>query len=243
MPGVVLGYTQERLFDLGALDVWYTPIQMKKNRPATILSALVPVELEGAAFELIMRETPTLGIRTRPVERYVADRRNVTIETELGVIDVKLKSLEGVTGERRSRTGRVPTDCPGNRAAVSGGISAHHRGGPPPALELNHGSLCAKQQQNLTRRSFMYDFAKFTEGELKECGTTLQTLGSGASSMEDAANKIVRYLYDNITDSTTSQKSCALVRFLQDSSVQSAGLGTAELCSRNTGLGTTIRRH
>lgn len=96
IPGLVLGYTQERLFDLGALDVWYTPIQMKKNRPATILSVLVPAELEAAAYELILRETPTLGVRTRPVERYVAERRNVSIETELGVIDVKVKSLEGI---------------------------------------------------------------------------------------------------------------------------------------------------
>ena len=96
VPGVVLGYAQERLFELGALDVWYTPIQMKKNRPATILSALVPEELERAACELILRETPTLGVRTRFVERYVAERQNVTIETELGVIDVKLKYLEGV---------------------------------------------------------------------------------------------------------------------------------------------------
>ena len=96
VPGVVLGYTQERLFDLGALDVWYTPIQMKKNRPGTILSVLVPAELEGAAYDLILRETPTLGVRTRPVERYVADRRGVTIETELGTIKVKLKSVEGV---------------------------------------------------------------------------------------------------------------------------------------------------
>ena len=96
VPGVVLGYTQERLFDLGALDVWYTPIQMKKNRPGTILSALVPEELERAANELILRETPTLGVRTRSVDRYVAERASVTIDTELGVMDVKVKSLEGV---------------------------------------------------------------------------------------------------------------------------------------------------
>ena len=55
----------------------------------------------------------------------------------------------------------------------------------------------------------MYDFIKFTEDELRECGTTLQTLGSEASSMEDSANKIVTYLYDNITDSATGQRSCA----------------------------------
>ena len=59
----------------------------------------------------------------------------------------------------------------------------------------------------------MYDFAKFTEAELRECGNSLQSLGSGASSMEDAANRIVKYLYDNITDSATGQRANALVRF------------------------------
>ena len=95
VPGVVLGYAQEKLFGLGALDVWYTPVQMKKNRPGTVLSVLVPKELEQAAFELILRETPTLGIRTRLVDRYVAERHSVTIETSLGPVSVKVKSLEG----------------------------------------------------------------------------------------------------------------------------------------------------
>jgi uncharacterized protein (DUF111 family) len=90
-PGLVLGYTQERLFELGALDVWLTPIQMKKNRPGIVLSALVPASLEAAAVELVLRETPTLGVRTRPVERYVARRESVTLESELGAISVKLK--------------------------------------------------------------------------------------------------------------------------------------------------------
>ena len=96
VPGVVLGYAQERLFALGALDVWHTPIQMKKNRPGILLSALVPQGLEAAAVELILRETPTLGVRTRPVERYIAERENVPMETDLGVISVKVKSLGGV---------------------------------------------------------------------------------------------------------------------------------------------------
>ena len=96
VSGVVLGYTQERLFALGALDVWYTDIQMKKNRPGVILSVLVSQELESAACELILRETPTLGVRTRPVERYVARRSSVSIETDMGVISVKVKYLAGV---------------------------------------------------------------------------------------------------------------------------------------------------
>lgn len=95
VTGEVLGYVQEMLFSLGALDVWHTSIQMKKNRPGIILSALVPQSLEGAAVELILRETPTLGIRTRPVERYVAGRESVEVNTELGTVQVKLKLLSG----------------------------------------------------------------------------------------------------------------------------------------------------
>ena len=96
VSGVVLGYAQERLFDMGALDVWCTPMQMKKNRPGTVLSALVPPELEAAAVELILRETPTLGIRTRVVERHVANRESVTVETDLGPVSVKVKYLGGM---------------------------------------------------------------------------------------------------------------------------------------------------
>ena len=95
VSGVVLGYTQERLFDIGALDVWNTPIQMKKNRPGTVLSVLVPKDKEQDAVELILRETPTLGVRTRPIERYVAGRQMVTVETQLGCINVKTKLLDG----------------------------------------------------------------------------------------------------------------------------------------------------
>ena len=95
VSGELVGYAQEQLFALGALDVWYTPIQMKKNRPGVMLSALVPQELETAAFELILRETTTLGVRTRPVERYVAERRIESMESALGDIGVKVKYLGG----------------------------------------------------------------------------------------------------------------------------------------------------
>ncbi len=117
VPGMVLGYAQERLFDLGALDVWYTQIQMKKNRPGVILSALVPEELEAEACRLIMRETPTLGIRTRRVERYVAERVSLPMETQFGVVSVKVKSLGG------KPVGAAPEfeDC--RRIALEQGLS------------------------------------------------------------------------------------------------------------------------
>ena len=95
VTGVTLGYTQEKLFDLGALDVWYTPVQMKKNRPGTVLSVLVPKDKEQEASELILRETPTLGIRTRTVDRYVAGRQMVSVDTDFGPVTVKVKMLEG----------------------------------------------------------------------------------------------------------------------------------------------------
>ena len=93
--GLAVAYTQERLFAIGALDVWNTPIQMKKNRPGTVLSALVPKGIEREASELILRETSTLGIRARSVDRYVAGRQIIKVETGLGPISVKLKILDG----------------------------------------------------------------------------------------------------------------------------------------------------
>ena len=114
--GLVLGYAQERLFALGALDVWHTPVQMKKNRPGTVLAVLVPPLLEQAAVELILRETPTLGIRSRRVDRYVADRRSVAIETVFGQVSVKVKSLDGEPVSAAPE----PDDC--RRIAIETGL-------------------------------------------------------------------------------------------------------------------------
>ena len=91
----VLAYTQERLFQIGARDVWFTPIQMKKNRPATMLSVLVPMDLESKAIQIILRETSTLGVRVRPISRYEADREIVTVTTALGRVSVKVKVIDG----------------------------------------------------------------------------------------------------------------------------------------------------
>ncbi len=93
--GELLGYVQERLFDMGARDVWFTPIQMKKNRPATMLSAIVNQSDERRAVHLVMRETTTLGVRARPISRYEAEREVRRIATPLGVISLKLKLLDG----------------------------------------------------------------------------------------------------------------------------------------------------
>ena len=95
MGGEMLGYLQERLFEAGARDVWFTPIQMKKNRPGTMVSAIVSADLEPKAIELVMRETSTLGVRVRPLSRYEAERTAAEIDTSLGRVTVKVKKLEG----------------------------------------------------------------------------------------------------------------------------------------------------
>ncbi len=94
-PAEQLAYAIEQLFALGALDAWLAPIQMKKGRAATLLSALVPAELEDAAVALLMCETSTLGLRRRVVERHVAEREIEAVETPLGLVRVKRKRWQG----------------------------------------------------------------------------------------------------------------------------------------------------
>ena len=93
--GEQIGFAMELLFEAGALDVWYTPIQMKKNRPGVVLSAMGPASLESQLAEIFLRHTTTLGVRIRPVGRYVAERDTVTVETQYGPIRVKRKWLGG----------------------------------------------------------------------------------------------------------------------------------------------------
>jgi uncharacterized protein (DUF111 family) len=94
-PAEQLAYAVERLFELGALDAWLAPIQMKKGRVGTLLAALVPPALEDAAVALIMRETTTLGVRRRVAERHVCEREIVSIETPLGAVRAKRKWWNG----------------------------------------------------------------------------------------------------------------------------------------------------
>lgn len=95
MGGELFGYVQERLLEAGALDVWMTAIQMKKNRPAVLLSALVREGDGDRAAGIILRETSTLGVRVRAVERYEAERTLERVETSLGDVTVKVKRVSG----------------------------------------------------------------------------------------------------------------------------------------------------
>jgi len=96
VTGEALGYTMERLFAAGALDVWFTPIFMKKNRPATMLSVLAPAGEAETLGLILLRETPTLGLRiTPPMHRWKTGRRVREVETVWGAVRVKEKLLGG----------------------------------------------------------------------------------------------------------------------------------------------------
>ncbi len=95
--GEILGYVHERLFEMGARDVWFTPIQMKKNRPATMLSAIVNAADERRAAKIIMRETGSLGVRARPITRHEARREIRQARTPWGTVGVKVGTLDGET--------------------------------------------------------------------------------------------------------------------------------------------------
>jgi uncharacterized protein (DUF111 family) len=95
MPAELFGHVQERLLAAGAADAWFTPIQMKKNRPAVMLSALCRPELEGEIAALILGETSTLGLRVREVRRHEAERELLRFESSLGPAAVKVKRLPG----------------------------------------------------------------------------------------------------------------------------------------------------
>ena len=93
MSGELLGGFMERLFSAGALDVSYTPIQMKKNRPATLLTILCALEIGEQLALLVLQETTTLGVRIQQVRRLKAQRYQATVSTSLGPIKVKVKHL------------------------------------------------------------------------------------------------------------------------------------------------------
>jgi uncharacterized protein (TIGR00299 family) protein len=93
--GELLGYVMDRLLAAGALDVWFTPIQMKKNRPATQVSLLAQPEDADRLAALLLRETPTLGVRRIGFARYKAHRELREVQTPWGPVRVKEKRVSG----------------------------------------------------------------------------------------------------------------------------------------------------
>ena len=95
-PPELLGAVFQQLLDAGALDVWFTPIQMKKQRPAVMLSVLCEEERVEALAGILFAGTTAFGLRTDKVVRLKLARRTETVRTEFGQIEVKI----GLKGDR-----------------------------------------------------------------------------------------------------------------------------------------------
>ena len=91
----IYGVLLDRLRTAGALDAYYTPIQMKKNRPGTLVTVLAAPDRRRAVSDVLFTETTTLGVRTSETTRECLDREVVPVETPLGTIPVKVARRGG----------------------------------------------------------------------------------------------------------------------------------------------------
>ena len=91
----VFGYVMDRLLEAGALDVFATPVQMKKNRPGSLLTILSKPEDAPKLTEIVFAETTTLGVRRREETRQILARKWNTVSTRFGDVRIKIASLNG----------------------------------------------------------------------------------------------------------------------------------------------------
>src|SRR5215216_4479542 len=91
----IIGHVMDRVLELGALDCFFTPVQMKKNRPGVLLSVLCGRDEKEPVMKLLFTETTTLGVRSYEVMRRALQRSVVRVETQYGLIDVKVAHLDG----------------------------------------------------------------------------------------------------------------------------------------------------
>ncbi len=95
----VLGYAIERLMEAGALDASLSPLQMKKNRPGSLLRVIAEPQDQERLAQMIFAETSTLGLRIHTAERRVEERHMVEVETEYGKVRIKVSGHGGFAPE------------------------------------------------------------------------------------------------------------------------------------------------
>ena len=91
----LFGLVMDRLYAAGALEVFFIPVQMKKNRPGTLLTVVAPPALRTTLTGVIFRETTTIGLRYHDVDRECLERTLVPVETSIGTVRVKVASRDG----------------------------------------------------------------------------------------------------------------------------------------------------
>ena len=94
-PPQLLGSLIEKLLAAGAVDAYFTPVQMKKGRPGVLVTAIAPPAAREAIEEVLFRETTTLGVRSQEWERTALERETRTVETAFGPIRVKIGLRRG----------------------------------------------------------------------------------------------------------------------------------------------------
>ncbi len=95
----LIGYIMDVAFAEGALDVFNTPVQMKKNRPGTVLTILAPTDREERMRALLFRESSTLGIRVRREKRYALPRHHEAVTTPWGEVRMKVAGVNGAASQ------------------------------------------------------------------------------------------------------------------------------------------------
>jgi hypothetical protein len=91
----IFGVVMDRLYAAGALEVFYVPVQMKKNRPGTLLTVISSPEKRSQMADVIFRETTTIGLRHYDVDRECLEREMVSVETPLGAVRFKIARRDG----------------------------------------------------------------------------------------------------------------------------------------------------
>ena len=91
----IFGVAMDSLYAAGALEVFYVPVQMKKNRPGTLLTVVAPPERRPALSEVIFKETTTIGLRYYEVDRECLEREIVTVDTPVGAVRFKVARRDG----------------------------------------------------------------------------------------------------------------------------------------------------
>ena len=91
----LFGVAMERLYAAGALEVFYVPVQMKKNRPGTLLTVVAAPERRASLADIVFRETTTIGLRYYEVERECLRREIIAVDTPLGQVRFKLAWRDG----------------------------------------------------------------------------------------------------------------------------------------------------
>ena len=91
----IYGVLMDKLYQAGALEVFYVSVQMKKNRPGTLMTIVAKPEDREAMTEIVFRESTTIGIRHQELSRECLDREMVTVTTSLGPVRFKVARRDG----------------------------------------------------------------------------------------------------------------------------------------------------